>query len=95
MKKKEITQIYKILNKTFKDIALTFAGLALENNFKDEIITDFSNCLEDIYYQTLNQVEKLTKKTSYFELNTKEYLHPHPAIKELLKIFNLRPENGS
>jgi hypothetical protein len=63
MRKKEITQIYQILNKTFKDIALTFVGIALENNFKDEIITDFSNCLEDIYYQTLNQLEKLTKKT--------------------------------
>ena len=95
MKKKEIIQIYQILNKTFRDITLTFAGIALENNFKDEIITDFSNCLEDIYYQTLNKIEKLTKKTSYFEFNTKEYLHPHPAIRELLKIFDLKPEDGS
>jgi hypothetical protein len=95
VRKREANQIYTIINNTFREITLTFAGLALENNFKDEIITDFSNCLEDIYYQTLNQLEKLTKKTSYFELNTKEYLHPHPAIKELLKIFNLRPENGS
>jgi len=45
MRKKEITQIYKILNKTFRDITLTFAGIALENNFKDEVITDFANCL--------------------------------------------------
>jgi len=41
MRKKELAQIYQILNKTFRDIALTFAGLALENNFKDEVITDF------------------------------------------------------
>jgi len=51
MRKKEITQIYQIINKTFKDIALTFAGIALENNFKDELIADFANCLEDIYFK--------------------------------------------
>ncbi len=92
MRRKEITQIYQIINKTFRDITLTFAGLALENNFKDEAITDFANCLEDIYYQTLNKIEKLAKKTSYFEFNTKEYLHPHPAIVKLLRIFNLVPK---
>ena len=92
MRRKEITQIYRIINKTFKDIALTFAGLALENNFKNEIITDFANCLEDIYYEALSQLKKLTKKTSYFEFNTEKVLHPHPAIEELLRIFNLIPE---
>ena len=95
MRKKEITQIYKIINKTFKDIALTFAGIALENNLKDGVITDFANCLEDIYYEVLTQLEKITKKTSYFEFTAEKILHPHPAIEELLKIFNLKPEDGS
>ena len=65
MRKKEITQVYQILNKTFKDIALTFAGLALENNFKDGITTDFPNCLEDIYYQTFYKyiLQKQSSKT--------------------------------
>lgn len=43
MRKKETIQIYQILNKTFKDIALTFAGIALENNFKDETITEIQS----------------------------------------------------
>ncbi len=48
MRKKETIQIYQILNKTFRDIALTFAGIALENNFKDEVITDFlTACRKD------------------------------------------------
>ena len=46
MRKKELTQIYQIFNKTFRDITLTFAGLALENNFEDEVITDFHNCFD-------------------------------------------------
>ena len=56
MRRKEITQIYQILNKTFKDIALTFAGIALESNFKDEIITDFLTVLR-ILLKNLKQMK--------------------------------------
>ncbi|MBW2045609.1 MAG: hypothetical protein JRI96_12120 [Deltaproteobacteria bacterium] len=95
MREKEVQEIYKIFNKTFRDIALTFGGIALENNIKDQIITDFANSLEDVYYEALQGLEKLTKKTSFFDPMISKPLHPHPAIEELLKIFNLSAEAGN
>jgi len=95
MRGKEVTEIYKIFNKTFRDIALTFGGIALESNIKDQIITDFANSLEDVYYETLQGLEKLTKKTSFFDPVVNKALHPHPAIEELLRIFNLSAESGN
>jgi len=62
MRKKEITQIYQILNKTFRDIALTFAGIALENNFKDEVITDFLTACRKNKYISIQRLCRFYKR---------------------------------
>ncbi|MFC1621595.1 hypothetical protein ACFL2G_04765 [Candidatus Omnitrophota bacterium] len=93
MKDPDNRQIYKLLNDTFKDIALCFGGIFLTQDVDEKLVWVISNAVEELYYKSIARLEILTGIKVVFDSHIKEKeSQPHPAIKGLLEAILLKPE---